>query len=289
MARIPFVDTHFHLHDMRHPELRYAWLEPPAVHPRLGDISAIKSQAYRIDDFIAEIRFANVPKAVHVQAALGTEDPVEETRWLQSFADRTGYPQAIVAECHLDRPGAHEVLERHGQYRNLRGIRDFGPPDYLRNSAWLEGWRLLSRYNLVSCLDVRHTAFAEVVAMASTSPDTLICVDHCGIPESRTAEYFASWCAAMRHLATAHNVYMKISGLGMCDNRWTIDSLRPWIEACIEAFGTDRIVFGTNWPVDRMYSSYPDVINAYATIIASYTESEQQAMFSGNAERLFKI
>jgi predicted TIM-barrel fold metal-dependent hydrolase len=289
MARIPFVDTHFHLHDMRHPELRYAWLEPPAVHPRLGDISAIKSQAYRIDDFIAEIRFANVPKAVHVQAALGTEDPVEETRWLQSFADQTGYPQAIVAECHLDQSSAQEVLERHKRYRNVRGIRDFGPPDYLTNSAWLGGWRLLPRYGLVSCLDVRYTGFAEVVAMASTSPDTLICVDHCGIPESRTPEYFASWRTAIRHLATAHNVYMKISGLGMCDNRWTIDSFRPWIETCIEAFGTDRVVFGTNWPVDRMYSSYPDVINAYATIIASFTESEQQAMFSGNAERLFKI
>jgi predicted TIM-barrel fold metal-dependent hydrolase len=289
MARIPFVDTHFHLHDMRHPDLRYAWLEPQAVHPRLGDISAIKSQAYRIDDFIAEIRFSNVPKAVHVQAALGTEDPVEETRWLQAFADRTGYPQAIVAECHLDRAGAQEVLERHKQYRNLRGIRDFGPPDCLSNSAWLAGWRLLARYGLVSCLDVRFTGFAEVVAMASTSPDTLICVDHCGIPESRAPEYFASWGAAMRFLATADNVYMKISGLGMCDNRWTIDSFRPWIETCIEAFGTDRVVFGTNWPVDRMYSSYPDVINAYATIISTYTEPEQTAMFSGNAERLFNI
>jgi predicted TIM-barrel fold metal-dependent hydrolase len=90
-------------------------------------------------------------------------------------------------------------------------------------------------------------------------------------------------------LATAANVYMKISGLGMCDNRWTIDSFRPWIETCIEAFGTNRVVFGTNWPVDRMYSSYPDVINAYAAIIAPYTETEQRAMFSGNAERLFNI
>lgn len=289
MARIPFVDTHFHLHDMRHPELRYTWLEPQAVHPRLGDISAIQSQAYRVDDFIAEIRFSNVPKAVHVQAALGTEDPVQETRWLQAFADRTGYPQGIVAECHLNRPDAQEVLERHQQYRNMRGIRDFGPPNYLKDPTWLAGWRLLARYRFVSCLDVRPAAFAEVVAMAAASPDTMICVDHCGIPELRTPEYFASWRAATRHLATASNVYMKISGLGMCDNRWTIDSLRPWVEACIESFGTDRVVFGTNWPVDRMYSSYPDVINAYAAIIAPYSEAEQQAMFFRNAERLFNI
>ena len=57
----------------------------------------------------------------------------------------------------------------------------------------------------------------------------------------------------------------------------------------IEAFGVDRVVFGTNWPVDRMFSSYPDVINAYAEIIADFTHDEQVRMFSGNAERLFRI
>ena len=101
MAAIPFVDTHFHLHDLKNPKLKYAWLDWDAVHPYLGNIDAIKPIHYWIDDYIAEIRFANVPKAVHVQAALGIPDPVEETRWLQAFADKTGYPQAIVAECHL--------------------------------------------------------------------------------------------------------------------------------------------------------------------------------------------
>ena len=106
MAEIPFVDTHFHLHDMKRPELRYSWLEPDSVHGFLGNIDAIKAQHYWIEDYIAEIRFANVPKAVHVQAALGIPDPVNETKWLQAFADRTGYPHGIVAECHLADPDA---------------------------------------------------------------------------------------------------------------------------------------------------------------------------------------
>jgi predicted TIM-barrel fold metal-dependent hydrolase len=93
----------------------------------------------------------------------------------------------------------------------------------------------------------------------------------------------------VKELAKAENVYMKISGLGMADRNWTVDSLRPWVIACIEAFGTSRVVFGTNWPVDRMYSSYPDLINAYARIISGFTPDEQLAMFSGNAERLFRI
>ena len=289
MAHIPFVDTHFHLHDLRHPPLRYVWLDPDAVHPRLGDIGAIKSQHYLIDDFIAESRFSNVPKAIHMQAALGTDDSVEETKWLQSFADRTGYPHGIIAECHLNRADAAVVMEGHLQYRNTRGIRDFGPPGYLSDPSWQAGWQLLARYNLVSCLDARFTAFPEIVSLAASAPLISICVDHCGMPELRTAEYFKLWSAAVGHLATADNVFMKISGLGMFDGRWTIDSIRPWILRCIQAFGTRRVVFGSNWPVDRMYSSYPDIINAYATIISDFTDAEQRAMFSGNAERLFRI
>ena len=120
MAEIPFVDTHFHLHDMKRPELRYSWLERDAIHGFLGNIDALKAQRYWIDDYLAEIRFANVPKAIHVQAALGTPDPVNETKWLQAFADATGYPQGIVAGCHLADADAEVVLERHMQYANVR-------------------------------------------------------------------------------------------------------------------------------------------------------------------------
>ena len=105
----------------------------------------------------------------------------------------------------------------------------------------------------------------------------------------RDATYQRQWRAAVGVLAKAPNVYMKISGLGMCDPLWTVDSLLPYVIGSIDAFGTDRVVFGTNWPVDRMYSSYPDLINAYATLISGFSHEEQTAMFSRNAERLFRI
>ena len=101
MAKLPFVDTHVHFSDLRDENLTYVWLEPSFVHPALGDIGAIQAQRYWADDFVAETRFANVPKSVHVQAALGIADPVEETKWLQAFADRLGHPHGIVAEVHL--------------------------------------------------------------------------------------------------------------------------------------------------------------------------------------------
>ncbi|HEV3044048.1 MAG TPA: amidohydrolase family protein [Roseiarcus sp.] len=289
MAEIPFIDTHFHLHDLKRPELRYSWLERDAVHGFLGNIDALKAQHYWIDDYIAEVRFANVPKAIHVQAALGALDPVNETKWLQAFADKTGYPQGVVAECRLADHDAEAVLERHMAYPNVRGIRDFGKGRYLVDSAWRAGFKFLERHNLVSCIDTRIQFFDDLLDLAAAFPNILICVDHCAIPEARDEAYFKRWSNAMGELARASNVAMKISGLGMMDRLWTVASLRPWVLRSIEAFGVDRVVFGTNWPVDRMFSSYPDLINAYATIISGFTKDEQTAMFSRNAERLFRI
>ena len=289
MADLPFIDTHFHLHDLKHPSLRYGWLERDAVHGFLPDTDPLKSQHYFIKDYIAEIRFANVPKAVHVQAAVNTPDPVEETAWLQAFADQTGFPQGIVAECHLARPDAGAVLDRHLKYPNVCGIRNFGDGRYLKDTAWRRGFAELGPRRLVSCIDTRVELAGDVLDLARAFPETEICIDHCAIPMGRDAESFRQWRAAMDVMARAPNVTMKISGLGMQDPLWTVDTLRPYVLGSIDAFGTHRVVFGTNWPVDRMFSSYPDVINAYAEIISGFAAAEQMAMFSGNAERLFRI
>ena len=126
MAELAFVDTHFHLHDMKHPTLRYGWLEPDAVHGFLPDTDPLKSQHYFIKDYIAEIRFANVPKAVHVQAAVNTPDPVDETAWLQAFADadrlsaryHRRMPSGAAGRCRCARPApAVSQCARRPQFR----------------------------------------------------------------------------------------------------------------------------------------------------------------------------
>jgi len=289
MAELAFVDTHFHLHDMKHPSLRYGWLEPDAVHGFLPDTDPLKAQRYRIKDYIAEIRFANVPKAIHVQAAVGTPEPVDETAWLQAFADETGYPHAIVAECHLARADAAKVLDRHLKFANVRGIRNFGEGNYLVDPAWRRGFAELAPRNLVYCLDTRIERAADVLDLAQNFPETIISVDHCAIPMARDDAYLRRWREAIGVMAKAPNVIMKVSGLGMCDPLWTVESLRPFVLGSIDAFGVDRVVFGTNWPVDRMYSSYPDLVNAYAEIVSGFSRAKQAKMFSGNAERIFRI
>lgn len=289
MEVLPFVDTHFHLHDMKHPGLRYAWLEPEAVHPTLGDVDPLKSQHYWVQDYIAETRFADISKAVHVQAAVGTPDPVEETRWLQSFADEFGYPQGIVAECHLAEADARQVLERHLGFANMRGVREIVPGDQLANPRWQDGAGMLAEHDLVSCIFTTYENLPHVQRLADRFPQLAICIEHCAYPMERSPEYFAAWQAAIRELARCPNVWMKVSGLGMADRLWTVDSIRPWVLACIDAYTPARIVFGTNWPVDRMFSSYPDVVAAYRAIVASFSIDEQRGMLAKNAEQLFRI
>jgi predicted TIM-barrel fold metal-dependent hydrolase len=189
----------------------------------------------------------------------------------------------------LARPDAAQVLDRHLKFPNVRGVRNFGEGNYLVDAAWRKGFAELGPRNLVYCLDTRIERADDVLDLAKTFPETLICVDHCAIPMERGDAYFRRWRAAIDTMARADNVLMKVSGLGMCDPLWTVDSIRPYVLGSIEAFGVDRVVMGTNWPVDRMFSSYPDVINAYAEIISSLPHADQVKLFSANAERIFRI
>ena len=290
MPRLPFTETHVHFHDFTHPTLRWDWLVAEAEpDPDLGDYGAIKAQRYLPDDFLAETRFVDVERVVHVQAAVGSPDPVEETAWLQAHADRIGVPHGIVAYADLSDPQVEQTLERHAAFANLRGIRDLRYDDYLTNEDWLRGFSTFSRFDLVFCDDPLVEHMPLLADLAERYPELMICIDHAGFPRRRDTEYFEEWRAGMTTLALRENTVVKISGLGMCDHRWTVESLRPWVTTCLELWGPRRAFFGTNWPVDRLFSSYGDVVRAYAEIIANHPEDEQRDLFSGNARRIFRL
>jgi predicted TIM-barrel fold metal-dependent hydrolase len=286
MASLPFTDTHVHFHDMGEPQLRYEWLEPEGADPDLPDYRAIKSLRYWADDFLAETRFHNVARVVHVQAAIGIADPVAETEWLQAFADRTGCPDGIIAYADLAKPDVGELLERHAAFPNLRGIRDLREDDYWTDPDWLRGYAQLERFGLVCCAGTGPARMRAALATARRFPGITLCLEHTGYPDLAD---FAGWRAAIGELASAENTVMKISGFGMFDQAWTVDSIRPWVLGCIEAFGTERCLFGTNWPVDRLSCSYGDLVDAYAEIVSELSPAEQRALLSGNAHRIFRL
>lgn len=289
MAKLAFVDTHVHFYDLKSSELRYEWLEPEAVHPILGNIDPIKALRYDADSYLAETRFSNVIKAVHIQAAIGSNDSVKETEWLQQQADRTGFPQGIVAYCDLSKPDVEREIERHLAFANVRGIRDFGEGDYLSSSAWQRGYGMLEKYNLVCDLDCVWENMSKARDVSRRFSEVTMVLEHTGFPRSRDIEYFRAWQAGMREIAKAEGVVCKISGLGMCDHNWSVKSIRPWVMSAIEIFGVARCFFGTNWPVDRLWSSFDPLVCAYEELIGEFTSAEQVALFQGNAERIYRI
>ncbi|MAG37114.1 MAG: hypothetical protein CL878_12835 [Dehalococcoidia bacterium] len=289
MSKLDFVDTHVHFWDLHHPDLTYSWLQPDAVHPQLDTKVDGLKQNYPAEDYIAETRNANVTKAIHVQAALGIKDPVKESEWLSEAADRTGFPHAIVAHSNLKQADVAEELGRHCEFSRVKGIRDFSDGDYLVDHDFHRGYALLEQFNLIASLDVEWQGMEKLRNLARKFPNIVAVLDHCGFPKERTDEYFQHWKQGLTTLAEAENVVCKISGLGMADWSWTTESIRPWVLACIEAFGSERCVFATNWPVDKLFSTYDVVIDAYTQIVAEFSQDEQIAMFSGNAEKLYGI
>ena len=238
MDKLELVDTHVHFYDMQHPELVYSHWQPGVPHPSLGwQIQKLAERNYIAEDYIAETRNANVTKAVHVQAAIGSPDPVTETEWLQEAADRTGFPHGIVAHADLRDPGVEAVLERHCESPNMRGIRDFSYGDYLVEPDYHRGFALLEKYNLVSSMPVGWPDMEKLQALANKFPHVMIVVDHTGSPAERTDEYFEQWKRGVAVAATCDNIRWKISGLGMADNNWTVDSIRPYVLTSIETFG----------------------------------------------------
>jgi predicted TIM-barrel fold metal-dependent hydrolase len=289
---IGFVETHYHLWELG--RLRYAWLDEPGIDAKtayLGDYRGLR-QDWGPARLAAEFEGSNVVKAIHVEADHSGSDPVDETTWLASVAATWGMPNAIVAYADLERDGVEATLDRHLAASDLvRGVRIREHPADPSSPTFTRGLRALTTRGLSYDVNASVDRLASTRAAARAHPDLRLILCHTGDPPERDASMFATWRRAMHALATAPNVACKISGLGMGDHAWTIERIRPWVLEAIEAFGTERCMFGTNWPVDSLYGSYRRQVDAYRTIIAEagFSASEQRDLLGGNAERSYRI
>ena len=287
---IPFVETHYHLWERE--RFHYEWLDDPGRAEDtefMGDYKLLRTD-WGPTRLFREFYGQNVIKSVHVEADM-TGDRIAETAWLQEVHEAYGMPDAIVVRCDLDRPDAAEQLDGHLAASPLvRGVRMHHLPD--DGSATSDaGLAALRERGLSFDLNPPPGRLDEGQALAGRFPTLQFVLGHAGMPPVGDADGVKAWGAQMTELASAENVACKISGMGMTDHFWTIDSIRDCVLRCIDAFGLERSMFATNWPVDILYATYHEQVDAYRVILADagFSVDEQHALLHGNAERLYGI
>ena len=115
-------------------------------------------------------------------------------------------------------------------------------------------------------------------------------VNHSGLCVEHSEEGIEQWKDGLRALAAQPNVTIKVSGLGMTDNKWTAESIRPFVLDCIDIFGVERCMFASNFPVEKPLGSYTDWYRAFKQVVASkFNAQQQKSLFHDNAVRVYRI
>jgi predicted TIM-barrel fold metal-dependent hydrolase len=297
MDDFPIIDPHHHLWDL--DKHYYPWLTDGPKPIAFGDYSPI-IRNYLIEDFLADTKNQNVVKSVHLDVGFDPRDPVGETRWLQEVADAHGFPHGIVGYANLAAPDVRDTLEAHASYPNFRGIRQslnyhtdpvktyLDRPGVSRELAWRDGFRLLRGFGMSFDLQIYYPQMEEAYDLARAFPDTQIILNHTGMQVDGMA-HFEAWKAGMARLAQAPNVACKISGLGMGDWSWTTESIRPYVEEAIAAFGVDRCMFASNFPVDELFSSYDKIFDAFKAVTTAYSAIDRRKLFHDNAKIFYRL
>ena len=290
MADEPFVDTHIHFWDKSVNGLRWAWLEPGFSFRKWTFHPVMDAPRYGPDEFRAEADGSNLVGAVHVNCADPLPIPAMETAWIDTLAAATGWPQAQVGRCDLDAADAAATIVAEAVSPLFRGVRDPFSAKHLDATTAAPAMDALAAAG--ASLEVRrhHNDFGVVDELAARWPTVTILLSHGCLPLDRTPDEFAAWGAAIRSLARRPNVACKISTVvGASQPEPSVDLVRPWILSCVEAFGADRCMLGSNFPIDRPYCTYPQLVELYRSSLAELTAPERVAVMSGTAIRMYGL
>ena len=302
MKNIPIVDAHHHLWDLNNEHTKYSWLMVTEGEAFFGDYAAIR-KSYLLEDYIKDAQNQNLIKSVHVQAEHDDDKPINETAWLQSLADNhsSKLPNAIVAFADFSKNNIVEILDGHQEYKNTRGIRQIlsfnkeepkyshASEDFMKNTTWVENFKNIRNRNLSFDIQIYKHQMQDAADLANKYDDVLFILNHTGEPCYQTEEYIQSWEENMKKLAKCENVAAKISGLGMFDPQWTIDSTRIFVEKTIQIFGIDRCMFASNFPVDKIFNTFDNYWESFKEITNNYSENDKKLLFSSNAEKFYRI
>jgi len=297
----PIIDAHCHLWDLgmdRHP-----WLRPMGgAIKALGDLTAIRRN-YLVNDYRRDATNQNVVASVHVEAGWDrADDPLAEIRWLETLDKSSGVAARYIGFADLAASGSGAVLDRLSEVRRCVGVRQmlswhptepakcFAPrPGIADEADFRRGVALLARHDQLLELMLYPYQAEDLARLARDFPDQTFIVNHCGSPIDRDRDGMLLWREGLKLLGSAPNVNIKISALTAYDPCPTPESLREVVLHCIECFGVDRSMFGSDFPVGRLWTSFDAIFDGFKAIVRDFSEDEQSALFHANARRVYRI
>ncbi|MGB3740136.1 MAG: amidohydrolase family protein [Pontixanthobacter sp.] len=289
------IDCHHHLWDLS--RVRYPWLEARGERRFFGDPTAIQRN-YLPTDFRGDWDGIPIGGSVHIQVGAASGLEVVETRWLDAQAQASGLPTAIVAFADCTSNAFADTLSQHLEASDrVRGVRQIisRHPDedlaeegaaLLRDPAFSDGLKILKGRQLSFDLQLTPPHQQLAAEIFAQIPGLRVALCHAGSPWHRDPASMKKWAAGLRSFASLPNTMCKLSGLGMFDPDWTADTLAPVVETVIDIFGADRVMWGSNFPVDKLYRDYRSVSD---TVWHLVREPMRERVFGLNAIRFYRL
>jgi len=233
---------------------------------------------------------------VYVEVGVDPRQALREARHVVALAQGEPRLQAIVAAAPVERGAAiREHLDALVALSPLikgvrRMIQDETEPDFCLQPDFVAGVRLLAEYNLSFDLCIRHWQLPSVVELVRRCPDTAFILDHLGKPDIHH-QLFDPWQADLRALAALPNVACKISGMVTEANHqaWQPADLEPFVNVVLEAFGEERVLFGSDWPVALLASSYQRWYETLEGLTRNLPVAARRRLWAENAQRFYRI
>jgi L-fuconolactonase len=282
-AMIPIIDTHQHLWDIA--KLRPPWL------PNTGPLTGSHTMA----DYLREAKGLGIAKTLYMEIDVRPEDHVREAEIAIELCKRPDNPMvaAIIGGRPAD-PGFGAYIGRFRGNPYVKGVRQIvrppaSPPGYALGDDFVRGIRLLGEAGLCFAICMTAAALPEAMKLCNLCPHTRFILDHCGNPDVQAPDRSA-WERDIAAIAKRRNVICKISGIvATAAPGWTAADLAPYIHRCAEAFGRDRVMFASDWPVCTQRASLRQWVEALQSVVADWPQTDRHRLFHDNAARWFEL
>ena len=273
------IDSHHHYWQYNPTE--YDWID--------DSMKAIRKD-FLPNDLSDTIQKAGIEGVVTVQA----RQSFEETEWLIGMANQNQFMKGVVGWFPLIDMNIESYLERFSSEKKLKGVRHViqgeSDPDFILRTDFNRGISLLKKYSLVYDILVVEKQLPNTIRFVDNHPDQIFVLDHIAKPLIGENQ-LSPWRERIKELASRENVNCKISGMVTEADftKWTAKQLQPYFDVIIEAFGPDRLLFGSDWPVCLVATTYKNWADLVKSNISCFTKKDQDKIMGDNAIRIYGL